>query len=440
MLEAGIALLLIIFLLLIGVPVAFAFASGVLFMVFTLGYEPSFLLPYSFGKCSSMVLLALPFFILLGGLMEKGHTAKYLVGFVNSIVSKMRGGLGAVGSFSMGIFGAISGSGSSAIGCIVPIMVPHMMEEGYPRGYSAAFLTGAAGLAIIIPPSNLMIIYGWLSSTSVTACFLAGMIPGIILMIGFVIFNWILVGRMPMVKKPRSWGSFKQARSEIAHAAWVALPALAMPFLVLGSIYGGILTVTESAGLGAFYAIIVGFFIYRGLTAKTFSNALVRAGVLTGSIIIMLFCAMMIGRMFMMESVPTTVASMMLSVSDNKYILLLMCNAILIIMGMFMDDISCMIIGTTLLLPIMRQIGVSPVHFSAIIVTNLTMGGLTPPMAPLIYIGQRVANSTFPEMIKTSMQIVIFLFLPLVLLTTYVPVLATWLPELILGPKVLLWP
>jgi len=438
MLEAGIGLLILIALLLAGVPVAFAFAAGVLFMIFTLGYDPSFLLAFSFDELTSLVLAALIFFILIGGIMEKGGMSNYLIDFVDSVVSRVRGGLGAVGSVTCGIFGAISGTASGAIACIVPVMVPRMVEQGYPRSYAVSFITGAAGAALIIPPTIFMIIYGWMTFTSISACFLAGMMPGILLVLGLVLFNWIMVGRYPTVKKPRPWGSLKQVGREVVDTGWRALPALLMPILILGSIFAGLVTPTEAAAGGVFYAILVGFLVYRTLTPKLLTSTLIPSSALIGSIILMLFGATMIGRMWVMEGIPAQITAFMLGVSENKYMILLMCNVILIFLGMFMDDLSALIIGTTLLCPIVKEIGISPVHFAAIICTNITMGCFTPPMAPLIYIGQRVGEVTFAEMFKPSMLMVVFVYLPLVLVTTYFPPLSLWLPELILGPKALL--
>lgn len=438
MLEAGISLLILVVLLLIGVPVAFAFAAGVLFMIFALGYDPRFLLPFSFDELRSLVLASLIFFILLGGIMEKGGMSKYLIDFVDSIVSRVRGGLGAVGTITCAIFGAISGTASGAIACIVPVMVPRMVEQGYPKNYAVALITGAAGMSLIIPPSIFMIIYGWMTFTSITAAFLSGVLPGILLMLFFILFNWIMVGRLPTVKKPRPWGSVKQVGREVVDTGWRALPALVMPILILGSIFTGLVTPTESAAGGVFYAILIGFLVYRILTPRLLVNTLIVNSTLIGSILLMLFGAMMIGRMWVMEGIPAQVTALMLGVSENKYVILLMVNIVLIFLGMFMDDVSALLIGTTLLFPVIKEIGISPVHFAAIIATNITMGTFTPPMAPLLFIGQRVGGVTFAEMFKTSMLIVVFLYLPLVLVTTYFPPLSLWLPELFLGPRVLL--
>jgi len=437
MLQCVIGLLILIALILAGVPIAFAFSVGALFMIFTLGYDPAFLLPYSFRRLDSLVLMCMPFFILAGNIMEKGGITEPLVDFVGALISRVRGGLGAIGVITNAIFGAISGSSFAAISCIGPIMIPPMEREGYPRGYATSLMTSAAGIANLIPPSILLILYGWLSDTSVTACFLAGMLPGILLMAIFIVINWIMVGKMPVTKERRPQSSIRQIGRQVAHTGWRAFPALTMPVFVLGTIYGGIATPTEAAAASIFYAALLGFLVYRKLTPRSFVSALVEGGGTVGSIMVMLFFAMMLGRIFVMERIPDQVAALMLGISQNKYVVLLMCNIIIIIFGMFIDDTSCMIISACLLVPVGIEIGVNPVHLSVILTTNIMMGCYTPPMAPMLYIGQRVGKTTFPEMFRTSMMLVVCGYLPTLLLVTYWPPLSLWLPKLVLGAKVL---
>lgn len=347
--------------------------------------------------------------------------------------------MGAVTAIASGIFGAISGSAAAAIACIGSIVIPRLVEEeGYPRGYAASLATASAGLALLIPPSFSMILYGWLTYTSITACFLAGSLPGVLLMFLFILINWIMVGRYPTVRKPRPWGRPKEVVGEIFSTGWRALPALMMPVLILGTIYGGVATPTEAAAVAVIYAIPVGFLIYRGLTPRNFASALIESSMTIGAIMLMLFFAMIMGRMLVMENVPQAVSNFLLSISENKYIILLLVNVILFLSGMFMDDIAGMIIMAPLLLPVIKQIGLSPVHFSAIITTNLTMGLMTPPMAPLIFLGQMIGKTTFPAMIKTSLMFVFLGYLPVVLIVTYWAPIAEWLPVLVLGEKVLI--
>ena len=439
MLIIGLCLGLLIILFLSGVPIAFSFALVVVLMASIFGYDLRFLLPYAFERMSSMIILSIPLFIIAGHIMEKGNITRYLINFIDSLVSRVRGGMGAVTAIASGIFGAISGSAAAAISCIGSIIIPRLVEEeGYPRGYATSLATASAGLALLIPPSFSMILYGWLTYTSVTACFLAGSLPGVLLMFVFIIINWIMVGRYPTIKKPRPWVSVKHTGSEVFHTGWRAFPALLMPILILGTIYGGVATPTEAAAVAVIYAIPVGFFIYRGLTKRTFANALIESSTTIGAVMVMLFFAMIMGRMMVMENVPQAVANFLLSISENKYIILLLVNILLFLSGMFMDDIAGMIIMAPLLYPVIKQIGVSSVHFSAIITSNLTMGLMTPPMAPLVFLGQLIGKTTFPDMIKTSLMFVFLGYLPVVLITTYWAPLSEFLPVLVLGEKILI--
>ena len=439
MLVIGLCLGLLIILFISGVPIAFSFALVVVLMASILGYDLAFLLPYSFERMSSMIILSIPLFIIAGHIMEKGDLTRYLINCIDSLVSRVRGGMGAVTAIASGIFGAISGSAAAAIACIGSIVIPRLVEEeGYPRGYAASLATASAGLALLIPPSFSMILYGWLTYTSITACFLAGSLPGVLLMFIFIIINWIMVGRYPTVKKPRPWGRPKEVVGEIFSTGWRALPALLMPVLILGTIYGGVATPTEAAAVAVIYAIPVGFLIYRGLTPRIFASALIESSMTIGAIMLMLFFAMIMGRMLVMENIPQAVANFLLSISENKYIILLLVNALLFLSGMFMDDIAGMIIMAPLLFPVIKQIGVSPVHFSAIITTNLTMGLMTPPMAPLVFLGQLIGKSTFPDVIKTSLLFVFLGYMPVVLITTYWAPLSEYLPVLLLGEKILI--
>ncbi len=438
MLIIGLFLGLLIVLFLSGVPIAFSFALVVVLMSSILGYDLGFMLPFAFERLSSLIILSIPLFIIGGLIMEKGNITGPLVDFANSVVGRVRGGLGAAGTIADAIFGAVSGSAAAAIACIGTIMIPRLVEEGYPRGYACSLMAAAAGLALLIPPSFSMIIYGWLTNTSITACFLAGAFPGVLLTLILIIINWYMVGRYPTVKKPSAWPGIKRASQEIGRTGWRALPALFMPVLILGTIYGGVATPTEAAAVAAVYAIPVGFLIYRGLTLRTFASAMIEASTSIGAIMVMLFFAMIFSRMLVMENVPQEIAKFMTGISENKYIMLLMINAFLFLVGMFIEDISGMTICAPLLFPVAKLIGISPVHFAAIITANLTMGLMTPPMAPLVFLGQMIGKTTFPDMIKTSLLFVFLGYVPVVLITTYWAPIAEWLPVAVLGPKVLI--
>jgi tripartite ATP-independent transporter DctM subunit len=428
------SLVLLVITLIIGVPVPFAFLVATTLLVFTGGYSPSFLLPYGFSKMSTIVLLAIPLFIMAGGIMERGNIGDKLVDLVDLFVGRIKGGLGVVAVVSCAVFGSITGSACATLSCIGSIMFPRLEKAGYPRGHSAALLANASVLGMLIPPSAIMILYSWVGNQSVLASFLSSVIPGIILTILLSVINMFLLRNnkdlilaTPISSKEK-WSLFRVRGKR-------AIPALIMPVLVLGGIYGGIMTPTEAAAVAAVYSIPVGFWVYKGLTRKGFFEVLVESGTTTGVIMVMLYAVMILSRLYIMEDLPTQVLNLLMAVSTNRYAILFMINIFMVIMGMIMDDVSAVLLSTPILLPIIIKLGFSPVHFAAIVGVNLGMGNITPPAAPLLYLGGRVGNAPINEMLMPTVWMLIFGWLPTLALTTYVPGLATFLPNLILGVR-----
>jgi len=429
-----IALLLLFVTLTIGIPVPFAFLASTAYMLFAGGYSPSFLLPYGFSKMSTSVLLAIPLFIMAGGIMERGKIGDKLVDLVDLFVGSVKGGLGVVAVVSCAVFGSITGSACATLSCIGSIMFPRLEKAGYPRGHSAALLSNAAVLGMLIPPSAIMILYAWVGNQSVLASFLSSVIPGIILTILLSLVNMYLLrnNKDLVLTAPIP---FQQKMSLFGARGKKAIPALMMPVLVLGGIYGGIMTPTEAAAVAVIYAIPVGFWVYRGLKTKDFWAVLIEAGTTTGSIMVMLFAVMILARLYIMEDLPGAIMTILTSITTNRYAILFMLNVFMIIMGMLMDDVSAVLLSTPILLPIVIQLGFSPVHFAAIVGVNLGMGNITPPAAPLLYLGSRVGNAPINEMLMPTVWMLVFGWLPTLVLTTYVPQLSLFLPRLILGIK-----
>ncbi len=428
------SLILLFLTLLIGVPVPFAFLVSTTYLLFMGGYSPSFLLPYGFSKMSTIVLLAIPLFIMAGGIMERGNIGDKLVDLVDLFVGRVKGGLGVVAVVSCAVFGSITGSACATLSCIGSIMFPRLEKAGYPRGHSAALLANASVLGMLIPPSAIMILYAWVGNQSVLASFLASVVPGIILTILLSLINMFLLrNNKNLVLVAPMTSSEKMSLFRMRGKR--ALPALVMPMLVLGGIYGGIMTPTEAAAVAVIYSIPVGFWVYRGLTWKKFMDVLVESGTTTGVIMVMLYAVMILSRLFIMEDLPGEILNLLYSVTTNRYAILLMLNVFMIIMGMLMDDVSAVLLSTPMLLPIVIQLGFSPVHFAAIVGVNLGMGNITPPAAPLLYLGGRVGNAPINEMLVPTMWMLLFAWLPTLVLTTYVPALATTLPNLVLGVR-----
>lgn len=432
-----VALVILFATLVIGVPVPMCFMSSAAWLLFfggnaMQGYSTSMLLPYGFSQMNSIVLLAIALFIIAGGIMEKGRIGEKLIDVVDVFVGRIRGGLGVVATVSCAVFGAITGSGCATLSCIGSIMFPRLNAAGYPRGHSAALMANSAVLGMLIPPSSIMILYAWIGGQSVLASFLSTVVPGIILTSLLSIVNVFLLRNNTdiIIGKPQPVSvTLRQAGVK----GKIALPALVMPVLVLGGIYGGIMTPTEAAAVACLYAIPVGFFVYKGLTVKGLLKTLIESAVTTGVIMVMLYAVMMLSKLYILEDLPGKVLVLLQSISTNRWVILFMINIFLIIMGMLMDDISSVMLTTPILLPIILHLGFSPIHYAAIVGVNTGLGNITPPCAPMLYLGGRLNNSPINETLKPTLWMILFAWIPTLAITTYIPQLSMWLPHVVLG-------
>jgi tripartite ATP-independent transporter DctM subunit len=287
-------------------------------------------------------------------------------------------------------------------------------------------------LGQLIPPSVPMILYAWVTWQSVAACFLSTVGPGILTIITYCTINFIMCRRMPSVTV-RPFTGFREQAKEVAFAARHSTYGLLMPLIILGGIYGGFTTPTESAAVAVLYSLPVGFFIYKTLTVKNLADTLVKTTTTTGVIILMFVFVVMLGRIYTMHNVPQRMVEFITSISNDRIVILAMVNVFLIIIGMLMDDFSGTLLAAPLLLPLMSAIGVHPIHFAAIMGTNLGLGNVTPPTAPILYLGGRVGGVSFDKMVKPATIFMIFGSLPVVIITTYWPDLSLFLPRLIMG-------
>ncbi len=432
MLLVFVALCILITALLFGIPVAFAFMAATIFMVLVQGYDPTFLLPYGYSKLNSMVLLAIPLFIVTGNLMNAGNIGDKLVDFVDSFVGRIKGGLAIVTTVSCAVFGSITGSAFATASCIGSIMKTKLFKAGYSRGFVGALLANASVLGLLIPPSGIMIIYAWLGRQSVLATFLAIVAPGIMMTVLLSVTSIVLLRNDKNVKVMDKI-PLKEVALIAARRGFKAFPALLLPVLILGGIYGGIMTPTEAAAVGSVYAIPVGFLIYKGLKWKNFKETLIESAKTTGVIMVMFFSVMILSRIYIMEDLPGKIMDILMSVSSNKYVILFMLNIFMVIFGMLMDDVSACSLCTPILLPVAMKLGVDPVQFAAILAVNLGMGNITPPTAPLLFVGGSMAGARLDEMMRPVVAFILFAWIPTLFITTYIPEFSLWLPNLILG-------
>ena len=425
-----IAIILICVLLTIGVSVPLAFGGVLVLLVYTGGYDPSGFFATGHWKLNSVILLAIPLFIMAGDIMQRGKIAKPIVEIAELLFGHLRGGLSAASLVASGMFGAISGSAAATLTCIGSIIMPHLRKAKYPAGISGAIVISASPLGLLIPPSGAQLLYAWIGQLSVLKCFLATVIPGIILMVLLIIVNFIILRNDDNIQITQVPDRFF---SVFARKSVTATPAIIMPLIILGGIYGGIMTPTEAAGVAVIYAIPVGFFIYRGLTLQLLLESLKESSITIGVVMVMIFTVLVASRFLIFEDIPGMAEDLIYSISDNPIVIFLMLNLVMLLIGMLMDDISGILLSGSLLLPIAQNAGMDPIHFAAVLGVNLGMGNITPPTAPLLYLGAQVTNVSVSKLIGPTMMFILFAWMPTLMLTTFFPQIALWLPNLVFG-------
>ncbi len=420
-------ILLLIFLIFIGLPLFACFAITCFGMIYAFDLGTDFAIPAIFVNLNSFTLMAIPFFVISGGLMAESGMSQMIVDFINSIIGKIKGGLGFVLILSCGFFGAITGSAGAAISAIGTAILPEMDKYGYPRNYSTALLACSGLLGQLIPPSIPLILFGMITGTSIAACWLSTVIPGILLIIIYGIINYLHCKKNLQVKDVEEF-SLERLVISIKKGAF----SLLFPVIVLGGIYSGLFTPTEGGAVGVAYAILVGFIIYRTLNVKRFYLVVKDTISITGCIYFIIMFILIISRIFTLERLPMMLAEAILNISSNRIIVLLLINVMLLIVGMLMDDISSMLICAPLLFPLFKQLGVTPIQMAAILAVNQGTGMLTPPVATNLFMASRVGKVPVGSFLNYTIPYLIFGNIPVLLMVTFIPQLSIWLPKIIL--------
>ena len=377
-------------------------------------------------SADSFPLMAIPFFMLVGTLMEKTGIARRLVDIASILTGDTPGGLGMAAIVASMFFAAISGSGPATAAAIGGIMLPAMIEQKYSRSYSVGIVSGASIIGPIIPPSIPMIMYGVTVGVSVTKMFTAGFIPGFMLGGGLCLYNYF-------VSKKRGYrgNTVTMTRKEKINTFKGAIPAILMPVIVLGGIYGGIFTPTECSVVGVVYTLLVGKFIYHELTFKKLKESLVEAAITSATIMIIFGPATTFGRLLTIGKIPTMVTDAMLSFSTNKYVIMLIIHVLLLIIGMFIDTNSSIVLFAPLFVPILTSLGYDIYYVGVIMVVNLCIGMLTPPLGANLFVAMRIGNISLEEALKEALPVigVEILILAVMILC---PWLITFLPNLLM--------
>jgi C4-dicarboxylate transporter, DctM subunit len=405
----------IVLLTIINVPIGFALSITTIIFLFWKGTASLSVVPLNlFSGASSFPLLAIPLFILAGGLMETSGISLRLVNMANSLVGFIRGGLAMVTVVATMIQSEISGSSVADAAAIGNVVIPAMEKRGYPRALSAAIVSNAASAAILIPPSIPMIIYAWMAETSVAKLFFAGFFPGFLAGAGMMglCYYYARKYNLPVERKL----SVRQVGKSTLEAFW----ALFIPIVIWGGILLGIATATEVAALAVLAAFIIGIFIYRELPLNQVVRVLKDSTGQTAIVMIIVASSAVLGWFLTSEQIPQKFAQMILDTTSNKYLILFFLNIFFFVAGMFLHSAAAIILVVPIVMPLIRQIGVDPIHFGIIVTLNLGVGQQTPPVATVLFTTAAIARMPFWEVFKAGWPFTVVLA-AVTLLVTYVP-------------------
>tara|TARA_B110000459_G_scaffold171534_1_gene192352 strand:- start:530 stop:1825 length:1296 start_codon:yes stop_codon:yes gene_type:complete len=410
----------------IGTPVAWSIAiSSLLTIIISLPFIPAAttIAQRMATGLDSFTLLAIPFFILSGQLMTHGGIASRLIGFAKTIVGALPGGLALINIISAMLMGAIAGSAMASASAMGSILGPEMEKEGYDKEYGAAVNITSSTIGLVIPPSNVLIVYSLASGgVSIAALFLAGYIPGILtgLFLMIVASIW--------AKKKGYPTSKKSSLNNIFKTFIVAIPSLFLLFIVIGGIVSGIFTATEASAIAVIYTLILGM-LYKEIKLKNIPYILMEASKTSAVIMLLIAASMSMSWIMSFENIPQNLSEFLLSLSDNKIIILLIVNLLLLFVGIFMDMTPAVLIFTPIFLPIVTSIGINPIQFGIIMVLNLCIGLCTPPVGSVLFVGIGLAKTSIEKVIKPLLPLFIAMIFSLILITLF-PALTLWLPSL----------
>ena len=416
-----------VLLLYFNVPIAFCIGISTLVTVLSVGGLPAYKIVAQriATGIDSFALLAIPFFILAGALMGRGGIARRLIDFANVLVGRFRGGLSYVNILTCMLFGAISGSAVAAVSSVGGFMIPLMNQEGYDRDFNVAVSITAATTGLLIPPSNVMIVYSLATGgvVSIAAIFLAGFLPGFLVGVSLMIVSGYL-----SIKRNYGHGE-KVGLGEGVRRFFKAIPPVLLVVIVLGGILGGIFTATEASAIAVVYAFFLSVLVYREVRWREIPDVLLQTGITTAVVMLLIGTSMAMSWILAYENIPQSISAALLGLTNNKYIILLIINVILLFVGTFMDMTPAVLIFTPIFLPVVERLGMHPIHFGIVLITNLCIGLCTPPVGSCLFVGCGIGNTTITQVLKPLLPFFGAMILAL-LLITYIPWISLAIPAL----------
>ena len=376
-----------------------------------------------FSGVDSFPLLAVPFFILAGDMMDAGGISLRIVRFAHTLVGHIRGGLAHVAVMASMFFAGISGSSIADTAAVGSIMIPAMNKSGYSKSYSGAVCAAAGSVGCIIPPSIPMVVYGVLGDVSVAALFLGGAIPGVLIGVALMILAYFIARARGFTKE--KWSGF----GEIWKTLRNSILALIMPGIIVGGIMGGVFTATESGAIAVVYGLFVGLFVFRSMRLRDIPRVLIRSSITTGMVMMIISTAAIFRYLITIDQVPQKIADIFLAMTQNPYVLFALINVLLLIVGTFMDTLSALIILAPIFLPVVKGFGVDPVHFGVVVVINLAIGMATPPLGVCLFVACGIAKITLRQITLAIWPFLIVL-IAVLFLVTYVTPTTLWLGRL----------
>lgn len=420
----------LIALIALGLPLAYALGGSSLLAIVSSDLPNILTVQRFFTGVDSFTLMAIPFFMISGSLMSKGGVSNRLIKLCSLFLRKFPGGLAIVTVVACTFFGAISGSAPATAAAIGGIMIPVMLENRYAPDFAMSTVASAGYLGVIIPPSITMVTYGVAAGASIGDMFMAGIFPGLLLCLGMCVYSFI-VGRKNhyvMVKEEEEIRT-----KDIFKIVIEAIPALLMPIIILGGIYGGIFTPTEAGCVSVVYGLVVGFFVYKELKLSDLPQIFKSSALSTSMILLIIGCASTFGNIITREMIPNKVATLLIGFSDNKIVFLILVNVLLLIVGCFMETNTAIMIIAPILLPVAQQLGIDIVHFGIIMVINLAIGLLTPPLGMNLYVATGITGKKVSDILGKNLLGYIAISIAILLVITYVPAISTFLPGLLSG-------